>query len=128
MPRPVLLVVALILGAGSLASFAMGVLNAPEHSGRFPGQRPAAGAGAAAAIEAAEATPLSQERIEGPPPKIADKAANAEEPAAEEALDAPAPPVETAKPAPAANVQPQVQAPATGANAAAPPAEDEPPH
>jgi hypothetical protein len=63
-PR-VLQVVAGLIGFAAVSSFAMGVINAP-HRGRLPGER--AGEKGAAMIQATEATPLSQERIEGPPP------------------------------------------------------------
>jgi len=67
MPRPVLQLVAAILTLVAVGAFAMGVINAP-HRGRLPGEKPDASASAAPAIEAEEATPLSTERIEGPPP------------------------------------------------------------
>jgi hypothetical protein len=65
MPRPVLQVVAVAIGAVALGAFTLGVVNAPSR-GRLPGERGDGKGGAA--IEAVEATPLSQERIEGPPP------------------------------------------------------------
>jgi hypothetical protein len=65
MPRPVLQLVAVAIGAVAVGAFTLGVVNAPSR-GRLPGER-ADGKGGAA-IEAVEATPLSQERIEGPPP------------------------------------------------------------
>ncbi|WP_133254222.1 hypothetical protein [Phenylobacterium deserti] len=67
MPRPVLQLVAGLLGLLAAAAFALGVINAP-HRGRLPGEKPDSAASAGAAIEAEEATPLSTERIEGPPP------------------------------------------------------------
>ena len=77
MPRPVLQAVAGVLALTALASFAMGIVNAPEHGGRLPGERaPGQAAGPATAINATEATPLSQERIEGPPPTAEKPAAN----------------------------------------------------
>src|SRR5690348_2377255 len=70
MPLPVLRIVAGILFVISIAAFTMGVVRAPER-GRLPGERLQEGGGAttaAAAAAAPEAQPLSQERIEGPPP------------------------------------------------------------
>jgi hypothetical protein len=70
MPPGVLRIVAGALIAISLGAFAMGVIRAPER-GRLPGEREEGGASstpAAAAAAAPEAQPLSQERIEGPPP------------------------------------------------------------
>jgi hypothetical protein len=64
MPRPVLQVVAVAISAVAVGAFTLGVVNAPSR-GRLPGER---ADGTGAAIEAVEATPLSQERIEGPPP------------------------------------------------------------
>lgn len=65
MPRPLLLLVAWLIGLGAVGSFAMGIYNA-QPPGRLPGEGPQGKVGAA--IQAMEATPLSQERIEGPPP------------------------------------------------------------
>ena len=65
MPHRVLQVVAGLIGLAAVSSFALGVINAPQR-GRLPGER--AGEQGAAVIQATEATPLSQERIEGPPP------------------------------------------------------------
>ncbi|MDB5449540.1 MAG: hypothetical protein JWQ52_668 [Phenylobacterium sp.] len=66
MPRRVLQVVAGLIGLAAVGSFSMGVINAPSH-GRLPGEK-APGEAPSAMIQATEATPLSQERIEGPPP------------------------------------------------------------
>lgn len=77
MPKPVLQAVAGLLALGALAAFAMGIVNAPEHGGRLPGERaPGQAGGPATVINATEATPLSQERIEGPPPTTEKPAAN----------------------------------------------------
>jgi hypothetical protein len=65
MPPRALQVVAGLIGLIALSSFTLGIVTAPQR-GRLPGQ--ADGAGAGPAIQATEATPLSQERIEGPPP------------------------------------------------------------
>jgi len=65
MPRPVLQWVAITIGALWLGAFALGVATAPER-GRLPGEQPGAAAGQP--LQATEATPLGEERIEGPPP------------------------------------------------------------
>jgi hypothetical protein len=64
MPHRVLQVVAGLIVLSALTSFTLGVINAPSR-GRLPGER--ATGTASAPIEATDATPLSQERIEGPP-------------------------------------------------------------
>jgi hypothetical protein len=66
MPHRVLQVVAGLLALTALTAFTLGVWNAPSR-GRLPGERTAQD-GDATPIAATEATPLSQERIEGPPP------------------------------------------------------------
>jgi len=66
MPHRVLQVVAGLIVLVAVSAFAMGVINAPQR-GRMPGEK-APGSAGAAPIAAAEATPLSQERIEGAPP------------------------------------------------------------
>lgn len=65
MPRPMLRLVAWLIGLGALSSFALGIYNASP-PGRLPGE--AAPGKPGTVIQAMEATPLSQERIEGPPP------------------------------------------------------------
>ena len=65
MPRKTLKIVAVLIGLAALGSLGLGLANAPQR-GRLPGER--AGGPTATIIEATEATPLSQERIEGPPP------------------------------------------------------------
>jgi hypothetical protein len=116
------------LALGAAASFAMGLINAPERGGRLPGERARGQAAvAASAIDAPDATPLSQDRIEAPP-KPAPKAVNTDQgdeaDTADDAADATAPAktAETAKPAPA------TAAPAPPPETAAPPPDDEPPH
>ena len=64
MPHRVQQVVAGLLGLTALTAFTLGVINAPDR-GRLPGERADGASGAL--IQATEATPLSQERIEGPP-------------------------------------------------------------
>lgn len=65
MPRPVLQVVAGVIGVAAVGSFALGVATAPSR-GRLPGE--GAKGAQSEVLQAVEATPLSQERIEGPPP------------------------------------------------------------
>jgi hypothetical protein len=127
MPRPVLQWVASLLTLAAAASFVTGIVNAPDRGGRLPGERPAGRGGLpATAINATEATPLAQERIEAAPAPV--KAANKTE-AADEAdtdeTDTSAPAAKAVPPLkPPTVVTPQVPPPET----AAPPPEDEPPH
>ncbi len=67
MPRSVVRLVAALLGLFAVSAFAMGIVNAPQR-GRLPGEKSAGEKGTSAPLQAADATPLSQERIEGPPP------------------------------------------------------------
>ena len=68
MPHRALQVVASLLVAIAVFSFGAGVWNAPNR-GRLPGERAQGAApGSVPAAPVTEATPLSQERIEGPPP------------------------------------------------------------
>jgi hypothetical protein len=110
MPPRVLQVVAGLIGLIAIAAFAMGIINAPSR-GRLPGEK-LPGESAAAPLEATEATPLSQERIEGPPPptpltdeqkaKIAaDKEAKAEADAAAKLATEASKPLPVPPPAPA---------------------------
>jgi hypothetical protein len=109
MPHRVLQIVAGLIGLIAIGAFVMGIAGAPGRS-RLPGEKPSGGASTGAAIDAEEATPLSQDRIEGPPPapeltpeqkaKLdADKKAKAEANAARqadaEAADGAAPPIVT---------------------------------
>jgi hypothetical protein len=64
MPRPALQVVASLLGAACLGAFALGVVTAPPR-GRLPGEQPAGATGQV--LQAKEATPLGEDRIEGAP-------------------------------------------------------------
>lgn len=125
MPRPILRVVAWLIGLAAVSSFAMGIYNAPDR-GRLPGEGAPGRTPATAPIQAMEATPLSQERIEGPPPapelteaeKLkqeqdrqarAEAAAAAKLAAAEAAQPTPeaAPPVATPAPPPVAPAEKQ---------------------
>jgi hypothetical protein len=67
MPHRVLQVVATLIVLVALTAFTMGVVNAPQR-GRMPGEK-AAGEAGAAPLAATDATPLSQERIEGLAPR-----------------------------------------------------------
>jgi hypothetical protein len=119
MPHRVLQVVAALLVLTALSAFAMGIVNAPQR-GRMPGEK-AAGSTGAAPIEATDATPLVQDRIEGLAPRELTpeekEKAQAEKEAREEAADA-------AKAA-AATAPPGVT-PAPGAPSTAPPPSDKP--
>jgi cytoskeletal protein RodZ len=131
MPHRALQIVAVALVSIAILSFGAGVWNAPNR-GRLPGER-ARGAepGSVPAAPAVEATPLSQERIEGPPP--AAELTPEEKAAQEEARQAKAQTDVTAKVAPAAQaaaptapaapvpVAPSVETPAS-------PPSDEAPH
>ncbi|MDZ4373642.1 MAG: hypothetical protein U1C74_19770 [Phenylobacterium sp.] len=64
MPRPVLQLVAWLIGLSAAGAFAMGLLTA-QPPGRLPGE--AAGGVSAEVIQAQDATPLVDERIEGRP-------------------------------------------------------------
>lgn len=108
MPRPVLQIVAGLIGVAALGSFTAGILSA-DAPARLPGERTAE---AGAVIEAAEATPLAQERIEGPPPppeKTPEEKAReeAERKAREEAARAKAEAEAAAQAQPAAPAAPQ---------------------
>ena len=132
MPPRVLQIVASLLVLAATASFVMGVLSAPQHGGRLPGEKVAGAAASGAAIDATDATPLADERIEGPPPPSANDQAKEEDKAAE--ADAGNSDAESAAPPPTVNVPPATANPAAPGNAApsqtlgGPPAPDEPPH
>ena len=64
MPHRTLQVVAGLLVLIAITGFSLGIINA-QSRGRLPGERTDGAPGAA--IQATEATPLSQERIDGPP-------------------------------------------------------------
>lgn len=66
MPQPVLKLVATLIAAGAVGAFALGVATAPDKS-RLPGERRGEAA-AGAPMEATDATPLGDERIQGAPP------------------------------------------------------------
>lgn len=78
MPRPVLQLIASLIGLAAVGAFVLGIMNAPHRGGRLPGEKAASASGpAATAIEATEATPLVDERIEGPPPPTPEEIAAA---------------------------------------------------
>ncbi len=132
MPHRALQIVAVALVSIAILSFGAGVWNAPTR-GRLPGERArdAAPGSLPATGPVVEATPLSQERIEGPPP--APELTPEEKAAQEEARQAKAQADVTAKVAPAAQaaaptapaapvpVAPSVETPAS-------PPSDEAPH
>ena len=66
MPRPVLQGVAALLVTACAASLIWGIVSAPPR-GRLPGVAPA---GAGEPLQAQDATPLTEERIEGAPEPI----------------------------------------------------------
>jgi len=68
MPRPVLKVVAVVIGVASLGAFTAGIMTAPPR-GRLPGERLDGVTGQP--IEARDATPLVDERIQGAPEPVA---------------------------------------------------------
>jgi len=122
MPHRVLQVVAGLIVLVALSAFTMGVINAPQR-GRMPGEK-VAGASGAAPLVATEATPLSQDRIEGaPPPRELTpeekEKAEADKEAKQEAADA-------AKEA-AATTPPGVAAPPAPILPAGPPPPETPP-
>ena len=133
MPHRVLQIVASLIALVALSAFTLGVINAPSR-GRLPGERAASGGGGdTTAIQAVEATPLSQERIEGPPPPVplteeqkakqeADKLAKAQAEAAAK--------LAASSPAAAAVAAPPPAAPDRVGEILqnAPPAPEEPPH
>jgi hypothetical protein len=132
MPRPVLQVVAGLMGAVWLGAFAFAAVTAQER-GRLPGQRLDGVTGQP--IQAQEATPLTDERIQGAAP--ATELSDEEKAKLDEAKEAKEEAAAAAK-AEAAGVQPvaptaapaQPAAPADAAPAAQPPAQpkpDEPP-
>jgi hypothetical protein len=132
MPRPVTQWVAALLALGALGAFTMGIINAPDRGGRLPGERAAArGAGGqpVTAINATDATPLSQERIEAPA-KPAPKATNTDD--SDDTDDTADQPVNATAPVKAANATvpsppPTTTPPPDAPSPTAPPPE-EPPH
>jgi hypothetical protein len=136
MPPRVLQIVAAMIVLAAITAFALGVMNAPER-GRLPGEKPGAPQPAAAAIDATDATPLVNERIEGPPPptpeELAAKAkaeAEAKAKAEAEAAEREAAALAAAGNAPVLTLPPAAgnTAPPPAQTLGGPPAPDEPPH
>lgn len=131
MPRPLVRGVAALLALGAAGAFAMGVINAPSR-GRMPGERaPGVAAGPATAINATEATPLTEERIEAPPKPAEKPATNTQDTddsdeADTSAANATPPPTATttAPAASATNATPTIMPPDTNPS----PPQEEPPH
>lgn len=117
MPQPVLQAVAVAIAVLSVGSFVAGVATAPARS-RLPGERLDGVTGQP--VQAQEATPLTEERIQGAAPAVElsdeEKARLAEEKEAKEAAEA------LAK----AEGAPGVITPGAAAPAAASPAEPAP--
>jgi hypothetical protein len=136
MPHRVLQIVATMIVLAAITAFALGVLNAPQR-GRLPGEKAASGA-PAAAIDATDATPLVDQRLDGPPeptPEELEAKAKAEEEAKAKA-EAEAHERAAAEAAAAGNAPVlAVPRPPIAGNTATPdqtlggpPAPDEPPH
>jgi hypothetical protein len=136
MPPRVLQIVASLIALAAAASFVTGILNSPQR-GRLPGER-ASGSAAAptTVIDATDATPLSNERIEGAPPPSANEEADDEKTTEAEAGNSDeqtSAAANTQTPAPA-NAPPVLPIPPMPGNSApaqtlgGPPAADEPPH
>ena len=128
MPHRVLQVVAALIAFVALSAFTLGIVNAPTR-GRMPGEK-YAGAVGAAPLAATDATPLSQDRIEGAfqPRELTDEEkekAQAEKEAKQEAADAAKAAAATAPPGVA--VAGPATASAPTAAAAAPPSLPPPP-
>ena len=119
MPHRVLQIVASVIVLAAVASFAMGVITAPQRGGRLPGEKPGGSGRPATAIDATDATPLSNERIEGPPPPANDEAKTEEAASEADAGNSDEDAGASAGPAPAGDAPPVL---------GGPPAPDEPPH
>lgn len=136
MPPRVLQIVAGLISLAAISAFVLGVVNAPQRGGRLPGAKAAAGAGPATAIDAADATPLSNERIEGPPQPTpeelaqakADAEAKAEAEAGNSDADEAANPPPVVTPPPVLRPPPPATTDTSGQTLGGPAAPDEPPH
>jgi len=130
MPHRVLQVVAGLIVVIALGAFTMGIVNAPQR-GRMPGER-AAGQSGAAPLAAAEATPLSQDRIEGTAPReLTDEEkekALEEKEAKQEAADAAKAAAETTTPPGVVAVAPPSITPPPAEPPPPAPSPDEAPH
>lgn len=121
MPHRALQVVATLIVLIAISAFTLGIVNAPSR-GRMPGEKYAGGA-ASAPLAATDATPLSQERIEGAfqPRELTDEEKEklqSEKEARQEAADAVKAAAATAPPG---VVVPTPAAPAVAAEAPLPP-------
>ena len=135
MPHRVLQVIAALLVLTALSAFALGIVNAPQR-GRMPGEK-AEGSAGAAPLAATDATPLTQERIEGLAPREltpeekeraqAEKEAKEEAAEAAKAAAATSPPGVTPAPAPGASQAPPGAKPSDAPPPIAP-SPDEAPH
>lgn len=124
MPHRVLQVVAALIVFVAISAFALGIVNAPTR-GRMPGEKYAGGAGATP-IAATDATPLSQDRIEGAfqPRELTDEEKEklqAEKEARQEAAEAAEAAKAAAATAPPGVVIPTQTAPTAAAEAPPPP-------
>lgn len=137
MPHRVLQIVAGLIALAAVSSLVMGIINAPQRGGRLPGAKVSGAAGPATVIEAPDATPLSNERIEGPPQPTPEELAQAkaeaeakaaEAEAADEANEAAAPPPASVAPAPLILRPPTPSGATNDQTLGGPPAADEPPH
>jgi len=129
MPHRVLQVVASLIVLVAVSAFTLGVVNAPSR-GRMPGEKVAGGAGAAP-LAATDATPLSQDRIEGAfqPRELSDEEKEKlqeEKEAKQEAADAAKAAAATAPPG--VVVPPAANAPAAAEAPPPPPPQEEAPH
>jgi hypothetical protein len=131
MPHRVLQIVASLITLAAVSSFVLGVLNAPQRGARLPGEKVPEAAGSGPAIDAQDATPLSNERIEGPP--AANEAANEEDAqtvgaAGNSGAQPPAVVIAPPPPAPPPSKPPPPAGEAPEQTLGGPPAPDEPPH
>jgi hypothetical protein len=130
LPHRALQIVAFLLVLVSAFSFAMGLTGALQRGGHLTGGQILSGVTGTAPADVQDATPLSADRIEGPP-KVEDapKPAGNEAAAEEDDTDQEKAPVENSAPAGNATTAPPVSEAAAGnAVEAPPPAADEPPH
>jgi hypothetical protein len=134
MPHRVLQIVAGLIALAAVSAFTMGIINAPQRGGRLPGAKAGAVAGAAAVIDAPDATPLSNERIEGPPQPTAEELAQAKADAEAKAEEADAGNSDADDKGAAPSAPPLLRPPppaignTTDQTLGGPPAADEPPH
>lgn len=138
MPHRVLQIVASLIALAAATAFILGIVNAPQRGGRLPGEKVPGAVGTTTTIDAQDATPLSNERIQGPPPPAANTEAKDEDKQSEadagnsdneEPAGNAAPP--TAAQPPVVKLPPKPVGPSGNApeqTLGGPPAVDEPPH